>query len=157
MTDTTEQARARWADTIHQGGGRCPVCDRWGSIYRRGINRTMARSLLWLNAQQGDAEGWVNVPATGPKDVLRTNQLATLRWWGLIERKDNSDPKKRCSGLWRVTELGRQFSAATVRVPKFVYTYDAVVRMTSTETVAIADCFLDNFDYAASIYHGSNS
>jgi hypothetical protein len=159
ISTTIEAMRRRWGETIRHGGGYCPVCTRWGSIYKRGINRTMARSLIWLNMQQGDEDGWVDVPATGPKDVLRTNQLSTLKWWGLIQRKPNDDPKKRCSGIWRVTDKGKDFISSAIRVPKYVYTYNDEVAFYGDETVALSDCFLDNFDYreVMGIPHGSDA
>ena len=143
------QARAHWADVIKHEGGICPVCNRWGRIYRRGINRTMARSLIWLSSQEGDENGWVDVPATAPKDVVRTNQLSTLKWWGLIESAANDDPKKKRSGVWRMTYQGRLFVDGEIRVPKFVYTYNDSVREVSLETVSLRDCFEDPFDYRA--------
>lgn len=151
--------RIHWGETIRHGGGHCPVCARWGSIYKRGINRTMARSLIWLNAQEGDAEGWIDVPSTGPKDVLRTNQLSTLKWWGLIQRKPNNDPKKKCSGIWRVTDAGKEFISNATRVPKYVFTYNDDVMFVSDETVSLGDCFLDDFDYRQVMgdLYGSNA
>ena len=146
MSDIAK-ARADWADVIKHEGGICPVCDRWGRIYRRGINRTMARSLVWLSSQEGDKDGWVDVPATAPKDVVRTNQLSTLKWWGLIESAANDDPKKKRSGVWRVTHDGRLFVGHVIRIPKFVYTYNDTVREVSLETVSILECFEDPFDY----------
>ena len=43
-----QQQRDAWRHTIEGEGGHCPVCARWGRIYGRGLNETMARALIWL-------------------------------------------------------------------------------------------------------------
>jgi hypothetical protein len=100
------QLRSDWDRTKSGDGGHCPVCDRWGKIYPRGINRTMARSLIWLAAKSGDGN-WVDVPNTAPAWILRSNQLPTLRWWDMVERNDTEkSPENKHSGMWRVTAFG---------------------------------------------------
>jgi hypothetical protein len=139
--------RLAWRSTIEGDGGYCPVCERWGKIYSRPINKTMARGLLWLCGAPRDEDGWVNVPQ-GPQWLVRSNQLATLRWWGLVERCEPSDdPKKKHTGLWRVTAHGEAFALNRVEVPEYVYTYNGEVELFSRETVRIVDCFDDIFDY----------
>ena len=44
-----EQLRAAWRSTIEEDGGHCPCCDRWGKIYSRTLNKTMAKSLVIIN------------------------------------------------------------------------------------------------------------
>jgi hypothetical protein len=43
-----QELRDQWRHTIDDEGGHCPVCDRWGRVYARGINNTMASALIWL-------------------------------------------------------------------------------------------------------------
>lgn len=146
--DIVERLRAAWRATIEDGGGHCVVCDRWGKIYSRPINRTMAHSLIWLAHAEADADGWVDVPKKGPRWVVQSNQLPTLRWWGLVERKPNEgETKTKHSGLWRLTPEGGKFVSHGARIPKHVFTYNDTVQGYGTETVTIKDCFLDNFDY----------
>jgi len=142
-----KQHRDAWRHTIEGEGGYCPVCSRWGKIYGRGLNETMARSLIWL-ASMPLENGWVNVPAKAPRWVVRSNQLPTLKWWGLVERHP-SDPKSKIkySGLWKATDLGYDFVNARERVPKKVFTYNDEVEGHSTETVSIDQCFKYHFDY----------
>ena len=143
-----DQLRNDWAHTIAGDGGHCPVCARWGKVYLRNINATMARGLIWLCRQTGDADGWVNVPLTGPQWLVRSNQLATLHWWSLVERKSKDEThKSKFSGIWRPTKLGMDFATCVARVPKSVYTYNNTVVKYGTEDVLITECLDEGFDY----------
>jgi hypothetical protein len=138
-----------WEHTIHHEGGTCPVCDRWGKVYGRTINMTMARSLIWLcrEASKNISE-WVDVPNTAPRSVIRTNQLPTLAWWGLVERCPKNDANKtKYSGLWRPTEKGWKFYRGQINVPHKVFTYNNEVEGFSDNLVFINECFETMFDY----------
>ena len=139
--------RRVWRGIIEADGGHCPCCHRWGKIYPRSLNETMARSMVWLahHSAHGD---WIDVPKRGPRWLVRSNQLPTLRWWGLVERHGNDDPTKRHSGLWRATERGILFAQNRLQVPKKVYTYNAEVEDFGKELVTIRDC-VESFDYSA--------
>lgn len=140
------QLKEEWHRTIHDGGGICPVCDRFGIVYRVGLNATMAKSLIWLSKAR-HTDGWVDVPNTAPSFVLRSNQLATTKHWGLVERRPNTDPKIKHSGMWRLTDKGRAFVNNKLRVPKKVYIYNDVVEAWSPEDIGIEECFAERFDY----------
>lgn len=139
------ELRRLWRGIIFDAGGHCPCCDRWGKVYGRTLNKTMARSLVWLAHHSANGE-WVDVPKTAPRWLLRSNQLATLRWWDLIERHGTDDPTKKHSGFWRATPKGQDFANNRIEVPKKVFTYDADVVDFSDEEVRIKDC-IEIFDY----------
>ena len=139
--------RDQWRKTIEHDGGNCPVCDRWGRIYARGINKTMAHSLIWLCHSKKDEDGWTDIPTNGPRWLVRSNQLPTLRWWGLVERKLNNDPKNKHSGMWRATKLGEDFVHGKVKIPEKAYTYNGEVEVMSPNLIEISECFKDYFDY----------
>ena len=159
--DNREALRDAWGRTIANDGGHCPVCDRWGKIYLRNINVTMAQGLMWLCRQTGDADGWINVPVVGPQWLVRSNQLATLHWWNLVERKSKDETHKaKFSGIWRPTQLGNDFAFGLVRVPKSVYTYNNRVMRYGTEEVFISECLKEVFDYEQVMresLHGRNT
>jgi len=140
------ELRAIWQGVIGDEGGHCPCCDRWGKIYPRSLNETMARSLIWL-AHHSATGDWVDVPKHAPRWLVRSNQLPTLRWWGLVERLETEDKTKKHSGLWRATQRGHLFAQNRLRVPKKVYTYNAKVEGFGEEQVAIKDC-IESFDYS---------
>ena len=151
---TIQEAREAWKATIHGDGGTCPCCERFGKVYARALNKTMVASLKWLasqNVEKGLRE-WIDVPNTAPKSVLRSNQLATLRWWGLVERQlpDPNDKKVKHSGMWRVTLRGMDFVEGRLLVPKKVSTYNGEVVGVSDEVIAIGEVKA-GFDYEATI------
>ncbi len=155
-TDTLKQAKADWREVIHGDGGNCPVCERWGKVYARNLNKTMAISLQWLYTAQkeaGDPRTWIDVPNTAPKHVLRTNQLATLRWWGLIERKpeDLEDKTQKHTGFWRITLKGMDFVEGKVLVPKTVETYNAEVVGYGKELINFRTALGIKFDYSQAL------
>jgi hypothetical protein len=143
---TLKDAIAIWNRMRKGDGGRCPCCNRWGKDYRRGINYTMAASIAWLSHLTTPTSEFYLVSKKAPRFVVSSNQLPTMRWWGLCERKPSKDPAKKHSGLWRVTEKGMLWATGRIAVNKFVWTYDGVVLMTEGPDVKISEC-IDNFDY----------
>jgi hypothetical protein len=105
---------------------------------------------MWLACAKHDTLGWVDVANTAPRWLVQSNQLSTLRWWGLIERAPNDDKNKtKHSGVWRLTAKGYDFVHHGARIPKYVFTYNDTVQGYGVEMVAFKDCFTDNFDYNA--------
>jgi hypothetical protein len=142
---TLQESRADWRYAIEGDGGHCPCCDRWGKIYPRQFNSSMARSLIWL---VGEGSDWTDVPNTAPKWLTRTNQLPTVRWWGLIERRESEDPAVKHSGIWRPTERGADFAYGRISIPETVFTYNAQVIRFGEEKMRIEEAFETPFDYA---------
>ena len=143
MTKTLAEARVKWKQTIREDGGHCPCCDRWGKIYPRHFNNTMARSLMWL-AKQND---WCDVPNMAPREIVRSNQLPTTRWWGLCERQTSDDSGSKHSGWWRVTDKGYSFACGITTIPKTAYTYNGDVLGFDDDLIHIKDTFKTKFDY----------
>ena len=132
-------------------GVRCPCCDKYARRYRRSFNSTMARSLLWLVVEwdKNSQVGWVDVPKAGPRWLVKSNQLPTVRWWGMVERPpDTEDSALKHSGLWRPTDLGVRFALRQVRVPSKAVTYDGQVEGLEGDEITIVDALGKKFDYA---------
>jgi hypothetical protein len=146
---TLAEARDEWwKKTITGDGGDCPCCDRWGKMYQRGINRTMAGGMVWLAQMTADGE-WIDAPHQGPHWMVRSNQYQTMRWWGLCERcAPLPGEDKKFSGFWRITDLGKQWTNNKVKVPKYVWTYDNTVIKFEGPMVGIDEIFED-FSYNA--------
>lgn len=117
---TLNEAKANWKETV-KIGGVCPCCDRFGKIYSRPINESMIRAFLWVWTKYGTE--WVNIPENAPQWLVRTNQLPTLRWWALVERDEDCFNKKN-SGIWRITEKGKEFALGRIQVQKNAITYN---------------------------------
>ena len=154
---TLLQARKAWSEMIDGEGGHCPCCERWGRIYKRGINETMAMSLIWLCVEGKFTDAWIDVPNTAPRWLVRSNQLATLRWWGMVERMaPNSDDREpdpdregdnKHSGMWRGTLEGFRFVRRETDAPEAVFTYNAKLVRVSDERVYIDECMGKKFSY----------
>ena len=145
---TLEQAGHIWGSVIKSDGGHCPVCDRWGKLYRRGINANMARHLIWLCLQNPREDGWVDVQRTAPDWMLRAPQIGTLRHWGMVLDAPVVNSKARSAGLWKPTDLGLKFAYNQLFVPKYKYVYNDTVFDTEGPDVNIVDCLDDHFDYS---------
>jgi len=150
---TLAAARRRLMELLDDGSW-CPCCGQWAKRYRRALNSTMVRSLIWLveesrrEVEEGEP-GWVDVPAVAPRWVTTTNQHATLRWWGLAERLPSGTPAKKHSGVWRPTELGRRFVYEDALVPSHILHYNNEVHEDpSASRVEVRDALLvGGFDY----------
>lgn len=131
-------------------GVQCPCCDQQAKLYKRPLNSTMARGLIWLVGESGPNLDWVGVSQDGPKWLVKAGgEFAKLAHWGLIEEmpKDPLDTTKRTSGWWRPTFKGRQFAKNTIKVPKRVHLYNNEVQGWDDETISIVDALGTKFDY----------
>jgi len=145
-----DQLKKNWRDTIENDGGHCPCCGKWGKISPFPMTEIMALGLLWLSKATADADGWVDVPNTAPRWMLRGKTYTTMHRWGLIEKADrHEDQTKKSDGLWRVTVKGLHFLCGTTSIPKKVFIYNNTIEGWSDETVYFRDCFGKHFDYEA--------
>ena len=143
-----DHLRADWQDTIMGEGGHCPVCDRWGKLNKFTLNQTLVRMLLaiyYRGSNEGDGDGWLDMPRLRDHLIHRTNQYSKLAYWNLIERH----PTK--SGLWRTTKLGEQFLKKSATVPAHVWVYNTAVHSVSQEQVYINEVFETGFDYESAM------
>lgn len=144
-----EYAREKLMESLDDGA-RCPCCGKFARRYRRKFNSTMAKSLIWLVATSRNSDGdWVDVPKAAPRAIVRSNQLPTVRWWGMAERPDNEDnPDLKHSGLWRPTEKGIAFVRLEIKVPSTAVTYDGAVEALNGDPINLLDALGEKFSYA---------
>jgi hypothetical protein len=123
---TVRSARATLQSEAGKPEGTiCPVCDRFTKYYKRRLNSTMARSLLWLVVKAGPGRGWIYVPSVAPIRILRSNELPKCKHWKLCEpqpQEPNSDQK--CSGVWRPTDHGVAFARRQIPIRKYAILYN---------------------------------
>jgi len=152
------EMRDNWEVVIGGDGGHCPCCNRWGKIYRRPLNSSMARALLWLTHEPHRGDGWTHVPSSAPTWLLRSSQLPTLHLWGLVESSDTKT-KLASSGLWKPTLKGLHFANDICSVPKYVYVYDNTVRGFEGPDIVIQEALGDKYNYAEIMgnYNGTTS
>ena len=146
--ETLAAARARVRKEMWEGGCRCPCCNRIVRVYRYRLNETMVDALAWLAAKT-ENDGWVDVPKFGKRRTVRSNQLGTLANWGVVEQKHNTDSRKRCSGIWRATEKGRQFLRREISLSSHVLVLNVGHEFQGFDGDPVwVDDLLPNFDYA---------
>ena len=127
----------------------CPCCDKYVRQYKRKFNSTMARSLMWLvQTHMNIDDDWVNVPYIAPRWLVQTNQLPTVRWWGLIERHPNTDSATKHSGLWRPTQSGIDFAYKKSKIIASAITYNGNVTGFTGDEITIEDALGETFDYS---------
>ena len=131
-------------------GGHCPVCDRWGKVYKRPLNATMVKALAWIWRLSHSGRQWVDVPEAArnnPGTYDHTKQYSTLKYWGFLDHKANVDkPEQKESGVWKPTVLAGLFLMGKAPVPLHVYTYNDELRRKGHEVVYVRD-IIDGFDY----------
>ena len=132
-------------DDLKKQGGSCPYCGQYVKRYWRRLDATMARCLIRLvRGRVRSGQEWLHVDDIGDT----TGCLATLRHWGLVEQAVNTSTTKRCSGLWRPTELGAAFAAGTVDVPEHVFLYNNQVEGWGLTRTNVQQSLGNKFNYA---------
>lgn len=129
-----------WDRTITGEGGCCPVCGKFGKVYKYKLSQGLALALKWITDHGAD-EGWVDVQTKGPRWMLRSKTYPLLVHWGFIESKNAR------SGIWRATEAGRDFLSGFDVAPSAVYVYDNKVMALDAENVTFRGCFGIHFDF----------
>lgn len=140
--DPVHRLRDEWAETISGEGGHCPVCDKFGKVYKYKLSQALALALKWI-AEHGDEEGWVDVQQRGPRWMLRSKTYPLLTHWGFLESKGSR------SGVWRPTPHGLAFIEGTLLAPSAVYVYDNSKWGSDSESIAFRGCFGVKFDFDA--------
>lgn len=121
----------------------CPCCGQVVKLYARKIHRTPARELIRL---------WHLGPGFHHnrefKKDISAGDFHKLAHWGLVEPKPNLDnPKKRCTGYWRITFKGVLFVKNQLKVARYCYVYNRQVHSFSDEQISIVDALQSRFDY----------
>lgn len=89
------------------------------------------------------------VSEEAPRIVVKTNQLSSLKHWGLVIPKTHIPDKKKSSGFWMPTPQGVAFACGTLRVPDRKWIYDDVVVKESVEETDIHKALKTDFNYSA--------
>lgn len=130
------------------GEASCPCCRRNSRKYPRALNSGMARTLVWLvrrwEVRRCD---WIDVQATAPAFVLRSNEIGKLAAWGLAEQLPSEERQKRRSGSWRPTQLGRDFVHRRVKVQSHAVFYNSEIEQFTGEPITICKALGKRFDY----------
>src|SRR5215831_5080791 len=143
IRETLEEARARLQAGL-ENGLTCPCCGQFAKRYRRKFNSGQARSLINIYIRGGRADrDWVYIPLLSAK----SREEGKIAYWGLLQESEERREDGGRAGWWRVTLLGERFLLDGLRIPKYVFVYNAVCSgFDRTEMVTIQDCLGDKFD-----------
>lgn len=130
---TLEEATAGFKKTLNDTGkSTCPCCEDHSVIYRRRIpvhGLTLLaimvhRNVKWRNGKVDDS---FEIPYMHIKDLprhlVRSRSLGKVAKWGLVESMDNTDLKKKTSGLWKPTVIGANFTRGYFPIRSHVILY----------------------------------
>ena len=124
-------------------GISCPCCGQFVKQYKRKLNSVMARGLINLLVLDRDFQhvSKLLVNTTGSGDFSK------LKYWGMIEEKENFDKTKKASGYWRITEKGIQFAKGKLYVPKCVNIFNTNLLGFSDDLTTIQESLGQEFNY----------
>lgn len=156
---TLEEAKA-WLRERFGEGADCPLCHQHVKLYKRPLTSSMAYVLLLLYRDATVGTQWVHMPTFivsqtkdgDPKIAAAVRgDWAKLRFWWLLEEPPEDYQRPDGSsrvGLYRITDLGRQFCEGTLAVPAHIYLYnEKIVNRPVAERVTIYDALGTKFSY----------
>lgn len=128
-------------------GTKCPCCGQFVKLYKRSITSGQAHGLImFYRYSEEHPEEFIHV-SNFDFTAFRGGDFAKLRYWGFIEQAENDDPSKRDSGMWSITDKGRQFVRNERTVPRQVHLYDGQRVGWSEDRVSIKDALKNKFNY----------
>lgn len=142
--ETLEEAKQYLRDNW-EAGVDCPCCKRFVKRYKVKLNSAMSIFLVNLYKH--------SLTSSEPSHIsnLVGNKVSMsygwLRYWGLAENVKNTDPAKKGSGYWTITEEGKQFASGKTKVPSHAYFYDGKCYGHTGELVDIKDTLGTKFNY----------
>ncbi len=131
----------------------CRCCSQDIAVYKRTINKSMSVWLIKLVHYYEQTKKWFEIN----KDTTRGGDYAKFMYWGMIIRKENTDPKKRTSGLWKPTKRGIDYAHNRIALPTRAFVYAKQLQGFSIETSYIIDTFKNEQDYRDLIAKPSDS
>lgn len=143
--------RAAWQKGIKgKDGATCPCCERFGKVYTRSINRSIAQSLKWMYIFSKDhgVGVWADMREDAPQQSIRANEYTKLLSWRLAEKMSvEPGSSQKNTGMYRITQKGIDFVEGSVMVPKNVFIYNNEVLGVSEELIDFQSCLDEYFDY----------
>jgi hypothetical protein len=148
---TLSQAE-KWLKDRLDDGVECPCCHQFAKRYRRRMNSTIARWLIAFYKAYKDEDGWVHVAdaaiVLGMGPSARSGDYGKARFWGLIEEfPHNDDPKKKTTGMWRLTKRGKSFVRGKITVKSYALVFNNECKALEGDQMTIQDALGAKFNY----------
>jgi len=126
----------------------CPCCGQFAKIYKRKINTPMSRFLIWFVMRYESDPRWYSLYEFPLFQGCRGGgDFPKLRYWNLLVQKENEDPEKKCSGIWKTTPKAREFVYQETKLPSHVYLYNGKMVGYTDELTDITECLGKKFSY----------
>jgi hypothetical protein len=143
LEEAKQFLRNNWKD-----GVVCPCCTQMVKRYRRKFNSGMARGIIFaykldkVLPDQYFHSNTINKLANG-QDI----EFSKLRYWGLVEQMPNENEKKKHSGMWRITDKGRQFAKGQIDIESHVLLFKKKLYGFDGDKINIREALGKHFDY----------
>jgi len=153
---STLQWASDWLRSHLRRGAYCPCCGQLAKMYRRKLNSSMAYALILIYRQSRlEPDGFFHVPShlagLGLKGAVAAairGDWAKLVHWELIEPQSGPhEGDGRTSGIWRITEKGRDFVLGHIRVESHAVIYDGQCLTLDGAPTSIRAALKSKFSY----------
>lgn len=140
IAEAKECLRENWQD-----GVECPCCKQLVKLYPHKLNATAVSDLIRLwNLSDRETGAFRHVREFSHD---RGGSFAKLAHWGLVDSKINDDTKKRTSGMWCITDAGKEFVIGLTSIPERAYLFNGKCYAMSNNKVNIREALRNKFDY----------
>lgn len=143
--ETLEEAKQYLRDNWEKGAD-CPCCTQRVQLYKHKLPASSVFALIRLY-KLGEGYHHVRDFAEGLEGVRRSSMFAELRYWGVVEDKANEDPTKRKSGLWKITEKGKDFVEEKIKLPSYVRLFDGNAYGVVGDEISVREALGNKFNY----------
>jgi hypothetical protein len=153
---SVEQAKkALFKAEAFEDGNLCPCCGQMVKLYHRRLRPEHAALLCWMHRRSPD--DFLDVQGLAPRYALRSKDYSILAYWPLIEgssEPEHTEERKRRTGWWRLTRLGREFVRGETKVPSSALVFNARCYGLSEDKVSVHDVLKGaDFDYRELMGH----
>jgi len=132
-------------------GTECPCCGQYVRLYKYAFHSGMSRCLILINqatSPHKNPDGWIHVEDYFVSiGVKMKGYHGKLKYYDMIEQLPNDDTSKAKSGIWRITQKGKDFVNNKILVPKRVHLYNDRVDGWSDEQIDIVTSLGKHFNY----------
>jgi len=137
----------------YKDGCICPCCNQTVKLYKRKLNSGMAKALiimLKLHKNNPNKNGFkMNMEIAKMKIPSSNIEYSKLKYWGLVQELKDEDatPGAKTSGVWKLTQKGKDFTLGKITVPTHVNIYNKIKYGYSEEHTNIIKALGNHFDY----------
>lgn len=149
--ETLKQAKVYLRENFKEGAN-CPCCGQFVKLYKYAFHSGMARCLILIynaTTPHKQTDGFMHVENYFVSiGVKMKGYHGKLKYYKMLEQLPNNDSSKAKSGIWRITQKGKDFVENKIEVPKRVHLYNDIVVDWSDEQITIKQALGSKFNYA---------